>query len=284
MQPAPDPPRSLWFVYNPGSHSVSPEVLDRVRETIFRNGGTLAGETQFPDDDMPGIADLEAAGVDTLIALGGDGTITCAATRLAEWQGRLLVLPGGTMNLIPRMLHKELEPDLVIARAFAHPEVVALPYVAIEDHRSFARVIAGPAAAFVHLREDLRAGRLRRLWRTWRTSWQILWSRTVAIADQPGHYRAIFIRAGEDDRVHIDATPKTGRFKTLRMARSWLVDLVGDAGGNEELVLETAELRSSRPIRMVLDGEERFFNSPATLRAETSARQFFATREFADDA
>lgn len=276
-------PRRLWFVFNPGSHSVEADVLDRVRTRLSELGGTIVGETRFPDQSIPDGAALDDHDVDTLVTLGGDGTITCAATELAGWKGRLLVLAGGTMNLIPKMLHADLDPDAIVTAAFARPRLTALPYIAVGEHRSFARIIAGPAASFVHVREELRAGRVSQMWRALRFAWRMLWSRTIALDGEVGRFRAIFVRAGDDEELLFETIEAGGPLSALKLAWTWTVDLMGDTAALDQRHRGTALLRSSRPVRMLLDGEEMFFDAPVALEPRTSGLCFFTTRDDQDE-
>ena len=268
-------PSRLWLVSNPGSHSVSDVLLDNLREAIAKHGGDLVGETHFPEEDMPDAAKLDADGIDTLVALGGDGTITCAATQLADWRGRLLVLPGGTMNLIPKDLHPTLNVPEILASIFRAPRVVALPFARVGEHRSYARMIAGPAASFVHVREEMRSGAWSRMWRALRFAWKTLWMRSVRIDGEDGRYRAIFIRPGKDARLHLEPLEVSGPVSAFRLAWTWVADLVGDETVVENPGHREVTLRSSRPVRMLLDGEEMFFDRPVKLEPDCSRAMFF---------
>ena len=272
-------PKRLWFVQNPGSHSVDPEVVESIRARVAERGGDLVGETDFPENAMPDAAFLEERQVDTLITLGGDGTITCAATELAGWGGRLLVLAGGTMNLIPKMLHPDLDPEAIVDAAFDRPRLTALPYVAVGDHRSFARIIAGPAASFVHVREEIRAGRLKRMWRALRFAWTMLWTRSIALDGQAGRLRAIFIRPGPDDRLCLEPIPAAGPWSAIKLAWTWTADLFGDHQVLGQEHDGTATVRSTQPVRMLLDGEELILDPPVELKPGKSGLCFFTGNE-----
>ena len=272
-----DAPRRVWFVYNPGSHSAAPEVIDAVRDAVARHGAEMAGETRFPDEEMPDEDALARVDADTLVTLGGDGTITCAATRLAAWDGRLLVLPGGTMNLIPKDLHASMDVGEIIGAVFSAPRLVALPYAQVEEHRSYARMIAGPAASFVHVREEIRSGGWRRMWRALRFAWRTLWMRSVRVEGEDGRYRAIFIRPGADKQLHLEPLEVSGPISAFRLAWTWVADLIGDETVVENPGQARVTLLSSRPIRMLLDGEEMFFDPPVRLEPACSAPMFFTT-------
>ena len=51
------------------------------------------------------MAELDAAGIKRLAIFTGDGSLNAAITNLYGWGGKILVLPGGTMNLLCKRLN-----------------------------------------------------------------------------------------------------------------------------------------------------------------------------------
>jgi diacylglycerol kinase family enzyme len=68
-------------------------------------GFDVVGTASLPDDDLPSLSDLMAHDIQTLAICAGDGTVSSICAKLAGWSGDVLVLPGGTMNLLSRRLH-----------------------------------------------------------------------------------------------------------------------------------------------------------------------------------
>jgi diacylglycerol kinase family enzyme len=66
---------------------------------------------------LPTPAALDAAGIGLVAVFAGDGTINSLIESLAGWSGAVLVLAGGTMNLLYHRLHGERTTDEVIAAA-----------------------------------------------------------------------------------------------------------------------------------------------------------------------
>src|SRR6185503_11483489 len=69
------------------------------------HGFEVARRTVFPEQALPTPAELAAAGIDRVAVFAGDGTVNAAIAGLAGWDGAVLVLPGGTMNLLYHRLH-----------------------------------------------------------------------------------------------------------------------------------------------------------------------------------
>src|SRR3546814_12007976 len=79
--------------------------MDTIAEICRASGAPLAATFALPDDDIPGAAELERRGIDLLLVWTGDGTINAAATKAAGWDGAVLPLPGGTLDLLSKALH-----------------------------------------------------------------------------------------------------------------------------------------------------------------------------------
>lgn len=103
------------FIVNPSSRALdgADDEVERLRRLCPVD---LVGV--FRDSD-PCKASREALhhGADTLITLGGDGTAQAAAQAIhdAEGQARLVALPMGTANLLPRRLYSTRSSDEILS-------------------------------------------------------------------------------------------------------------------------------------------------------------------------
>lgn len=161
MTPA-TPLQRVWLVANLASGSTGDTVVAGLETELAQRDIMIAGRTDFPAEPLPGPAGLAAAGADTLVVLGGDGTINAAVLAAADWDGQCLILPGGTMNLLAKQLHGDADIAPILA-GLATARRVALPLVETEGGngggRALVGAIVGPAAAWVHCREGLRQRR-----------------------------------------------------------------------------------------------------------------------------
>ena len=110
-----------WFITNVHSGSYDPDQCERIVDDFARAGWEVSHVVRFPEDDLPDRDQLEAAGVGTLGIFTGDGTINSLLHKAAGWDGQVLVLPGGTMNLLCKALHDSEDIDAIIARARQSP-------------------------------------------------------------------------------------------------------------------------------------------------------------------
>lgn len=150
-------PRPLWLVNNASSGSNDDAALAALETACGEHGFRVAHRTVFPEQDLPTPAILAAAGIDRLAVFAGDGTINAVIAGLAGWRGIVLVLPGGTMNLLYRRLHGERTLDETVAAIARGEAAIRRPSVIRSRHRdAFAGVLAGPGASWGRVREAMR--------------------------------------------------------------------------------------------------------------------------------
>ena len=246
----------LWFVTNIKSGTATPAKAEAIAATFVEHGLDLAGRTAFPDDTLPTPASLDAAGVDTVVLFAGDGTINAAVAALEQWDGAILILPGGTMNLLAKLLHGPADPAAIIAAA-ASGRKTALPYVSAAGHRALVGLILGPAANWVRARELVRAGRLRGLARALRHAWARTFAHGIRLDGVPGlkhGAQAVLVRA-EPGRLDIAAIDARDFRALTRLGWEWLT---GDwVAASEVTQCHTTRFhtRGHKPALALVDGE-----------------------------
>jgi len=152
-----DRPSRLCLVSNVKSGSNDAETLDRLAALLVTPDTELALHVCFPDDPLPTPAELDTAGIGTLVVFTGDGTLKATLDALAGWGGAVLVLPGGTMNLLFHRLHGEASSEEVIAALHAgtlhrvQPKVIRC-----SAGHAYAGLLAGPGTAWNQVREAMR--------------------------------------------------------------------------------------------------------------------------------
>jgi len=149
--------RPIWLVTNASSGSNDDAALAALRACCGEHGFDVARHTVFPDQELPMPAALDAAGVERVAVFAGDGTINTLIARLAGWGGAVLVLAGGTMNLLYHRLHGERTLEQVVEAAargeaaMRRPGVIRCPY-----GDAFAGMLAGPGTSWGRVREAMR--------------------------------------------------------------------------------------------------------------------------------
>jgi hypothetical protein len=145
-----------WLIVNGASGSNSDEAVHAVKDG-FARGGKPVSRVIDVREGLPGPADLDAAGVTLAGVFAGDGTVNAVATALEGWGGALLILPGGTANLLARALHGETPaPD--IAAGLAGLRRVRRSCIRSSQGTALVEVLAGPGATWSDVREEMREG------------------------------------------------------------------------------------------------------------------------------
>ncbi|MDO4901826.1 diacylglycerol kinase family protein [Actinomyces sp.] len=111
------------IVYNPTKFDDLSLLRRRVESEVLAAGWqpTLWLETAPDDVGHEQARRALAAGVDLVLAAGGDGTVRAVATELAGSGVPMALLPTGTGNLLARNLHVPLDTDAALRLALSGP-------------------------------------------------------------------------------------------------------------------------------------------------------------------
>lgn len=268
-----------WLVFNPGSGSTSSESGEVLAAALTDAGWEPVGTTHFPVDAPPDREVLDAAGADTLVVMGGDGTINAVTSELDEWPGVCLVLPGGTMNILARALHDSADWQAVLREVPGAP-AEPLPCATVGEHRALVGLIIGPAAAWVHARERVRAGRLAGLRRALLFAWRKSWRRTVRVAGGAhgvrGH-RAVIVTPHPDDLEIVSISPDDW-FGAARLGWSWLAGDWRQAPDVRASHATEVRIGGARTITVLVDGEMIKLPAPIEVRHGATRLRYIQTK------
>ncbi|QPC98726.1 diacylglycerol/lipid kinase family protein [Qipengyuania soli] len=147
-----------WLIVNAKSGSNSDAAVKALYDACAERGLSIAKQISFPDEDLPDARALESANVARLFIFTGDGTLNAAITKVAGWGGEVLVLPGGTMNLLSVRLHGEDTPlEEILDRVACGAVKPVRPLMATcEQGEALAGLLVGPGTAWVNVREAMR--------------------------------------------------------------------------------------------------------------------------------
>ncbi|WP_404371757.1 diacylglycerol/lipid kinase family protein [Sphingomonas sp. MMS24-J45] len=271
--------QKLWFITNPKSGTATPAKADALAALFAESGLTLVGRTAFPDYALPTPQSLDAAGVGTAVLYAGDGTINAAVAALDAWNGAILILPGGTMNLLAKLLHGAAEPAAIVAAAVAQARTVSLPCVEVGGQRALVGLILGPAANWVRARELVRAGRLRGLGRALSHAWRRTFGRGIRLDGVPGlkpGAQAVLVRA-EADRLDVAAIDARDFGALARLGWEWLT---GDwVAASEVTQCHTRQFRTrgDKPALALVDGEPIMLEPGSVVRVGRTRDLFVTT-------
>lgn len=147
----------IWLVTNARSGSNRSDSLETLRSQFGNAGIEVARTLSVSDDPLPTPAELDAAQIERVAIFTGDGTINAAITGLYGWKGAIIVLPGGTKNLLSLRLHGETPTELIIERISTDACRPVRPVVVRCDAGdALAGLLVGPGTAWASVREALR--------------------------------------------------------------------------------------------------------------------------------
>ncbi len=275
-------PTRLWLIVNPASGSYDPDIGDRLGVAAQQFGAEITHTIAFPQHPLPDAAALDAAGVAMLVVYTGDGTINAAVAAVAGWTGVVLVLPGGTMNLLSRHIHRASDPVEIFVDALS-PDAVARSVTMVEGVDSdvvingLVGLFAGPTTAWGDVRETLRrydfAGLVEAVPRAIGETFN---GQPVRLAGHDEDYPAIYVEP-VDGKLRLLGFTADDAAALFEHGFAWFNGDFRD--GPHEMLGEASEIRieSSGEIGLLVDGERGHSHSPLNLRAAQSAVRFVVT-------
>ncbi len=271
--------KRLWFITNPNSGSADHAKAEALGEVFVEHGLEIVGRTGFPDEELPTEAELAAAKADTVVLFAGDGTINAAVCALAGWDGAILILPGGTMNMLAKALHGDLDPATIIAKAHHAGRRVALPYVEAGEHRALVGIIVGPAASWFRPREMARERKLGAMWPAMRAAWRRTFGRGIRLSGAPGlghRVQGAYVRA-EGDHLEVAAVDARDFRAIADLGWNWVAGDWAAARAVTEVRAEELRIAERRPVLALFDGEPEQLDPGTPIRVGRTLEQFIAT-------
>lgn len=259
-----------------GSHD--PAIEAAIADACTAAGAPLIATFTLPDDDIPDGAALRARDIDLLLVWTGDGTINAAAVKAARWDGAILPLPGGTLNLLSKALHgdrpaPDILADVLAGRGRRRP----IPTVRSESDEAFITVVAGPATRWAEVRETMRQDGIIEASRAAPEALEtMLGAPGVRVAGHEKAYPAVILTPTEAG-LRADGILTEGSIDVLRHGLAWLGGDFRDGPSEAVATAETIILESDAPISLEYDGELAETSSPARFALAMSGVDFVAT-------
>jgi hypothetical protein len=273
----------VWLIANAASGSHDGPAIDAISGLFAEAGRPIARRITLGEAPLPTGEEARTAGAGLIIIHGGDGTISSVTDRLGDWPGEILVLPGGTMNLLSRALHGEL-PALEIARLAAHGDLVSvpIPIIAGEGYHALAGIVAGPTSAWGEVREHLRNADLAGLAASVPEALdETLSSDGITVDGVEEAFEAVYLQpALQSAAAGLDLRGIVAKNAGDLIAHGWAW-LAGDfrKGPSVDLGMATqATLRGHGNIGLLVDGEKAEAGWVATFRAALSPQRFLSCR------
>jgi len=155
-RPVPARARAM-VLFNAKAGSVSPDDHDRLVLTLA-NAGVVYHEI-FEAKYVSKRLLAKAKNFDVLIVLGGDGTARTAAELAPRDGPPLVLLPGGTLNILPRALYGERPWPEALQAALERGKVTRLTSGRANGEAFYVAALFGAPMLMAKAREAMRAGR-----------------------------------------------------------------------------------------------------------------------------
>lgn len=146
---------------NPRSGSVPPNAVALLGEELSRYSKdfSIFDVSQIPLEMA--CDQIKASPADLLIIWGGDGTISFSLSHCIRPDMPSLILPGGTMNLLPQRLYgQETNWKQILAQTLTSGKRRWISAIEIADQRAYVGILIGKMTGLALSREHVRDGNL----------------------------------------------------------------------------------------------------------------------------
>lgn len=241
-------------------------------------GFGVVGRASLPDDDLPSLSDLMTHDIQTLAICAGDGTVSSMCAKLADWSGDVLVLPGGTMNLLSRHLHGEHSlPELLELLPNLTEQAQPVPIIRAAGHEIYTGLTVGPSTHWGEVREGIRQADLGNLRETVSAAWsETLGEEGVWLENAPREaYAGIFIEPFDAEKMNVIAFKANSLGDMVNHGLAWLRKDFREGPRDELGIMPRATVIGDHmDTGILVDGEYEDSTLPLTCTASMSSVRF----------
>lgn len=146
-------------IINTASGSVPKSAAADVQEILESEGHEVKVSEISGEELETCCQELAASDVDIIVAFGGDGTLTCVLNTFGPIDIPVIILPGGTMNLLVKQVHGgDTNWKDILREALASDEYISLPAIEAAGRRFYVGMLIGKLTELTRTREHLREG------------------------------------------------------------------------------------------------------------------------------
>jgi Diacylglycerol kinase catalytic domain len=280
-----DLPTPCCLISNDKSGSNDEAAIAALQERCAAAGLAIDWHVSFPHEDLPSPAALDAVGIALVVIFTGDGTLNAALDRLAGWSGQVLVLPGGTQNLLAKRLHGDVDAAMLLAAFGAGAAWTTRPgVIRCLAGNAYAELQAGPGTAWHTVREAMRDGTVLEMAQESiaaigeTLAAPGITARDPALGDAQGY--PLLVLTARDDGIAVSAYHARQAGDYVAQAAALLNKNFRD-GPHENLGLVprvTLASADGQPFGLLLDGEPADPGPSCTFELAACAVDLLATR------
>jgi Diacylglycerol kinase catalytic domain len=254
-------------------------VDEETLQAAFKAAGfEIIRHITLPDNELCDRAAVEADDVEIVAIVSGDGTISSLCANLAGWDGGILVLPGGTMNLLSRRLHGDFTLAEISARlSQISPGAAPVSVVRLGDREILTGLTVGPSTRWGEVREGIRQGDVSALTEIVPAAWsETLSDDGVWVEGREKHaYAGVFVEPANADTLSVIAFRANNIGDMVGHGLAWLRRDFRE-GPRDELGLmpDVTIVGDTESSGMLIDGEQDECSLPLTCSAGMSSVRF----------
>lgn len=265
------------LIVNSASGSAGAIERDELLVKLQACGLDIIETVEMPDNDIPDRKAVEKTGVEVVTVLSGDGTVASVCDTLIGWDGQILILPGGTMNLLSRRLHGELGVAEVLD-GLAGSDWISAPVsvVKLGKREILTGLTAGPSTEWGKVREGIRQKDVADLVEKVPEAWsETVDGEGVTVEGRNGNYPSIFVEPFDAETLSVTAFKADGIKDMVAHGIAWLR---GDFrnGPSDDLgkMPEVTIIGADKKLGLLVDGEQEDSQSPLICKAGISSVNF----------
>jgi len=272
----------VLVIVNEAAGSVGPGGRDKLLAEIE----ALGARTTKSVSDLDQLCEGDAANADLIVVLGGDGTASKAASMFSNGPP-LVLLPGGTRNLLPRALYGTLAWPDALRAVLEHGRVAKLSGGEANGRKFFVAAMFGAPTLLARAREAARSGKFDLMVSRLKQVFARLFARRIAVRPLGG-------LAARAEAAGVLCPAYRGEIEGqnlewVRLNAAQIVDFVRVGvrsvigGWREDPAIElssarSGEIRAIGTIPAVLDGEPMTFKRHVRVRTLTDGPKVLVTR------
>jgi Diacylglycerol kinase catalytic domain len=266
------------LVTNANSGSAGAVNEEALQAAFHAAGFEIIRRITLPDDELCGRTAVETDNADIVAIVSGDGTISSLCANLAGWGGGILVLPGGTMNLLSRRLHGEFTLTEIFERLpQISPESAPVSIVRLGGREILTGLTVGPSTRWGEVREGIRHGDVSALTEIVPAAWsETLSDEGVWVEGREKQaYAGVFVEPVNADTLSVIAFRANTIGDMVGHGLAWLRRDFREGPRDElGLVPEVTILGDKDTAGILVDGEQDECSLPLTCAAGVSSVRF----------
>ena len=272
-------------IINTASGSVPNSAAADVQE-ILESEGHEAQVLEITGEELESCCqELAESDVDGIVAFGGDGTLACVLNTFGPKDIPVIILPGGTMNLLVKQVHGgDTNWKDILRDALASADHISLPAVEAAGRRFYVGMLVGKLTELTKTREHLREGAVDKAVAALATGEVFDFDTSLEIEVDGEALSAtaagVFVPDSNDGEMHVVTIDPNSIADLVKIGLESLYGNWDEANSIESRYVKQVSISSSEidTIPLTYDGELDEADLPVTFELIRSAAKVWSAR------